>query len=211
MFWVDPVQVGAVASLNRPGGNVTGVVTMNAEIGAKRLGLMHELLPEASRFGALLNSNPSGAATITADLQAAASTIGRHVEVLNTSTSRDIDTAFARLVQMRVEALVLGPGALFLNRSVQLVTLATHHRLPTIYPFRENAEAGGLMSYGSSQAEQFRQVGIYTGHVLKGEKPADLPVMRATKFEFVINLQTVKTVGITVPPGLLAIADEVLE
>jgi putative ABC transport system substrate-binding protein len=152
-----------------------------------------------------------GASAATTDLQAAASALGRQIEVLNTSNSRDIDTAFASLVQKGTEALVLSPGLLFLNRSVQLVTLATHHRMPAIYPFRENVEAGGLMSYGSSQTDIFRQVGVYTGRILKGEKPADLPVMRPVKFEFVINLQTVKTIGITVPPGLLAIADAVIE
>jgi ABC-type uncharacterized transport system substrate-binding protein len=211
MFGADAVQVGLVASLNRPGGNVTGVTTMNAELGAKRLGLMHELLPGAARFGALLDANPLNASAITADLQAAASAVGREIEVLTAGTNRDIDSAFASLVQMRADALLVSPSPLFADRRVQLVALATHYRLPTIYPFREFAEASGLMSYGSSQTEIYRQVGVYTGRILKGEKPSDLPIMRATKFEFIINLHTAKLLGLKVPPTLLAIADEVIE
>jgi putative tryptophan/tyrosine transport system substrate-binding protein len=208
---VDPVQVGLVASLNRPGGNVTGVSSMNFELGAKRLGLLHELLPKAARFGVLVGQVNPSAASMIADVQAAASTIGRSIEVFGASTNRDIDTAFASLVQKRIEALLVAPGPLLDNRRVQLVSLATHYRLPTIYPFRENAEIGGLMSYGTSAEDRDRQVGIYTGRILKGEKPADLPVMRAIKFEFVINMQTARLLSIEVPEKLLAIADKVIE
>jgi putative ABC transport system substrate-binding protein len=212
MFGADPVQVGAVASLNRPGGNVTGIASMGTELGAKRLALMHDLLPVAARFGALINSNPGmSAEATTADLKSATSAIGREIEIINIFTARELDKAFESLLRMRADALVISAGPLFLSRNVQLVTLATHHRLPAIYPFRENAEAGGLMSYGPNEADMFRQAGLYTGRILKGEKPADLPVMRANRFEFVINLQTAKAAGIEVPPGLLAIADEVIE
>jgi putative ABC transport system substrate-binding protein len=207
----DPVQAGLVASLNRPGGNITGVLTMNNEIGAKRLGLLHELLPGAARFAVLVNpSNPTAESTI-ADAQAAASTIGRQIEVLTASTNRDIDAAFAILMQKRVDALLVVPDPLFVNRRVQLQSLATRHAVPAIYSVRENVEAGGLMSYGSSLTDLFRQNGIYVGRILRGEKPTDLPVMRATRFEFVINLQTARLLGIDIPATLLAIADEVIE
>jgi putative ABC transport system substrate-binding protein len=146
-----------------------------------------------------------------ADLQAAASIIGKSIEIFKASTNRDIDTIFASLVQKRVDALLVTPGSLLDNRRVQLVSLASHYRLPTIYPFRENVEIGGLMSYGTSAADRDRQAGIYTGRILKGEKPADLPVMRAIKFEFVINLQTAKLLGLTIPETLLATADEVIQ
>jgi ABC-type uncharacterized transport system substrate-binding protein len=207
----DPVQAGLVASLNRPGGNVTGISSMNLELGAKRLGLIHELVPGAARFAVLVDPNSPATEPLIKDVQAAASAIGRQVEVLTASTNREIDTAFASLVPKRVDALVLTPGPLFNNRRVQLATLAVRHAMPTIYSSREFAEAGGLMSYGPSVMEEFRQVGIYTGRVLKGEKPADLPIIRATKFEFVINLQTARALGIAVPPTLLARADEVIE
>jgi putative tryptophan/tyrosine transport system substrate-binding protein len=207
----DPVESGLVASLNRPGGNVTGIITMNVEIGAKRLGLLHELVPAAVRIALLVNpNNPTTEPTIK-NLHAAASSIGRQVEVLPAGTNADIDTAFARLVPMRADALMVGPDVLFTNRSVQIATLAVRHALPAIYPFRSIVEAGGLMSYAASGTELNRQAGIYTGRVLKGEKPADLPIVRATKFEFVINLQTAKTLAITIPATLLAQADEVIE
>jgi putative ABC transport system substrate-binding protein len=207
----DPVQTGLVASLNRPGGNVTGVSYMNAELGAKRLGLLHELLPRAVRFAVLVNPSNAPAGEAIKDLQSAAAAIGLPIEVLRATNSREIDTAFGNLVQKRVDALVVTTSLLFVERRVQLATLAARHAVPAIFPFREDAQAGGLMSYGTSATDQFRQVGIYTGRILKGEKPADLPVARATKFEFVINLQMAKTLGIDVPPGLLAIADEVIE
>ena len=207
----DPVEIGLVAGLNRPGGNATGITSMNAELGPKRLGLLHELLPRALRFAVLLNPNNRNTDALTRDLQAMASAIGKQVDVLTAKSTREIDAAFLALSQRPADGLVITPDQLLDNRRVQLVTLATHYRLPTIYPFRENAEIGGLMSYGSSAAERDRQVGIYTGRILKGEKPADLPVIRAAKFEFVVNLQTAKVLGLDVPTTLLASADEVIE
>ena len=182
------------------------------ELGPKRLGLLHDLLPGAVRFAVLVNpKNPDVVQPFIKDVQAAGATIGRQIEVLAASTNRDIDTAFASLVQKRADALLVAPETLFSNRRVQLVTLAAHHRVPAIYPWREPVEIGGLMSYATSIADVFRLVGIYTGRVLKGEKPADLPVLRASKFEFVINLQTAKALGLDVPPTLLVRADEVIE
>jgi putative tryptophan/tyrosine transport system substrate-binding protein len=207
----DPVQSGLVASFNRPGGNVTGVLSMNAELGAKRLGLLHELVPGAARFAVLINPTSPAADTMIADLQAAAATIRRQIDVLTAVINRDIDAAFASLMQKRVDALVVAPGLPIANINAQLVTLATRHAVPAIYPNRGFTEAGGLMSYGTSLLDQARQVGLYTGRILKGEKPADLPVMRATRFEFVINLKTARALGLEIPPGLLAIADEVIE
>jgi ABC-type uncharacterized transport system substrate-binding protein len=195
----DPVELGLVASLNRPGGNVTGVNAMSVETGTKRLGLLHELLPQAARFAVLFNPNDPNAEHVSKDLRAAALAIGRQLDFLTASSSRDIDVAFASLVQKQPDALLVVPQGLLFNRRVQIVTQATRHSLPTIYPGREFAEIGGLMSYGASSTEQFRQTGIYTGRVLKGEKPADLPVLRASKFEFVINLQTAKAFGIDIP------------
>jgi len=207
----DPVEIGLVASLNRPGGNITGVSSMNAELGAKRLGLLHELLPTAVRFAVLVNPNNRNAEALTRDVQATASALNRQIDIIPASSTREIDAAFVSLSQKRADALLVSPDPLFDSRRVQLVTLATHHRLPTIYSFRENVEIGGLMSYGSSAAERDRQVGIYTGRILKGEKAAELPVIRAAKFEFVINLQTAKVLGLNVPQALLATADEVIE
>jgi putative tryptophan/tyrosine transport system substrate-binding protein len=206
----DPVQAGLVASFSRPGGNATGISSMSTELGSKRVGLLHELVPKAERFAVLVFNSPR-AKFLIQEVQVGASSIGRQIEVFYASTSRDIETAFASIVQRRIEALVLTPGPLFNNNRVQLATLAARHVLPVIYSSREFAEAGGLMSYGSSITEEFRQVGIYCGRVLKGEKPADLPVMRATKFEFIINLQTARAFGVDVPPTLLARADEVIE
>jgi putative tryptophan/tyrosine transport system substrate-binding protein len=204
----DPVQAGLVASLNQPGGNLTGVSFMSVETGGKRLGLLHELLPGAARFAMLVNpTNPNAEPNIT-EARAATSVIGRQIEVLTASTNRDIDTAFASL---RADALLVSPEPLFTTRRVQLVTLAARHAVPTMYYIREFAEIGGLMSYGPNLADQYRQVGVYTGRILKGEKPADLPILRPTTFEFVINLQTAKTLGLEVPPTLLARADEVIE
>jgi putative ABC transport system substrate-binding protein len=208
----DPVEVGLVASLNRPGGNVTGVVTMNSELGAKRLGLLQELLPTATRFAVLINPKPRRLAeAVTADVQAGASAIGRQVEVLATSTSREIDTAFATLVEKRIDGVLVSPDSFLDTRRAQILVLAARHALPVIYPHREDAIAGGLMSYGSSIADVSRQLGIYTGRILKGEKPADLPVARASKIEFVINLQTARTLGIEIPATLLSQANEVIE
>jgi putative tryptophan/tyrosine transport system substrate-binding protein len=208
----DLIQAGLVASLGRPGGNVTGINTMNYHLGAKWLGLFHDLLPSATRYALLVNpDDPDVAKSFIKDVQGAARAIGGEIEVLNASTNRVIDTAFASLVQKRAEALLICTDALFLERRLQLATLATRHAVPAIYAVRDFAEAGGLMSYGSSFADTIRMAGVYTGRILKGEKPADLPVMQATKFVFVINLQTAKALGLTIPPGLLAIADEVIE
>ena len=203
--------MGLVASLHRPGGNITGVNHMSGDLGAKRLGLLHEMLPRAARLAMLVNSGAAIVKSEISDVQAAASAIGGQVEVFPVSNTSDIDMAFLSLAQKRTDALLVSPDALFMNRRVQLATLAARHAIPAIYAFREYAEVGGLMSYGASLTDQARQTGIYTGRVLKGEKPADLPVMRATKFEFVINLQTAKALGLEVPPTLLATADEVIE
>jgi putative ABC transport system substrate-binding protein len=207
----DPVELGFVASLNRPGGNVTGVGAMSVETGTKRVGLLHELLPRATRFAALINPNDRNAEPVTKDLQAAAAAIGRQIELFPASNIREIDVAFAGLVQKRPDALLVIPQGLFINRRVQIVTLATRHALTAIYPNRDFVEIGGLMSYGSNPVEQFRQAGIYFGRILKGEKPADMPVLRASTFELVINLQTARSLGIDIPTMLLARADEVIE
>jgi putative ABC transport system substrate-binding protein len=207
----DPVQMGLVASLNRPGGNVTGITSMNVDLLPKRLGLLHELVPGAARFAFLVVPNTPTTETQVRDAQAAASAIGRPLEILIASTNREIDMAFANLEEKRVDALLVGTAPLFIGRRVQLATLAARHALPAIYRARENADAGGLMSYGTSLTDQYRQAGIYTGRILKGAKPADLPVLQSTKFELVINLQTARALGLTIPPGMLAIADEVIE
>jgi putative tryptophan/tyrosine transport system substrate-binding protein len=203
----DPVKLGLVASLNRPGSNVTGVTFVTATLGAKQLGLLHELQPGAVRVGVLVDPNFAPTQSFVSDVQAAALSTGKQIEVLEAPTGRDIDTAFAR----PIDALLVGPGPLLDNRRVQLATLAAYHRVPAIYSLREFAEAGGLMSYGTSITGAYRQAGVYTGRILKGEKPADLPVIQSTKFEFVINLNTARVFGLSFPPGLLAIADEVIE
>jgi putative ABC transport system substrate-binding protein len=208
----DPVKIGLVASLNRPGGNATGISDIGVELGAKRLALLHELLPGAARFAVLVNpDNPFITEPFVTELQTAASAIGRQIEVAAASTNSEIDTAFATLVKKRADAFLISPEALFVTRRVQLITLAARHALPALYHRREFVGGGGLMSYGSDLADQFRQTGIYTGRILKGEKPAEMPVQLPTKFEFVINLQTAKTLGIDIPPTLLARADEVIE
>jgi putative ABC transport system substrate-binding protein len=204
----DPVEGGLVASLNRPGGNVTGVASLVDEIEGKRLGLLHELLPRATRFAVLSSGASAG---IIRDLQAAAQSIGVEVEFHQPRTIAEIDATFADLVQKRTDGLLVDSLFLFRDRRTQILTLAAHHNIPTIYGGRTDVEAGGLMSYGQNINDINRQQGIYVGRVLKGEKPADLPVMRATRFEFLINLQTAKTLGIEVPPTLLALADEVIE
>jgi putative ABC transport system substrate-binding protein len=207
----DPVRDGLVASLNRPGGNVTGVTFLAATLAAKQLGLLHELLPGAARIAVVVDPNFPITEPFVSDVRAAASAIRQQIEVLFASTSRDIDTVFAGLAQKPVDALLVGPGVLFNSRRVQLVALAAYHRVPAIYSLRETTEAGGLMSYGTSITDAYRQAGVYTGRILKGEKPADLPIILPTKFEFVINLNTARTFGLSFPPGLLAIADEVIE
>jgi len=207
----DPVQTGLVASLNRPGGNVTGASSMSGELGAKRLGLLQELVPRAARFAVLVNPNNPLVEAFVTDLRAAGAATGRQTEVLTASTSRDIETAFAMLVEKRADALLVGPDPLFVSSRMHVAMLAARHAVPAIYPFREDAESGGLMSYGPSNTDLVRQAGIYTGRVLKGEKPADMPILRAIKFELVINLKTAKTLGLDVPAALLARADEVIE
>jgi putative ABC transport system substrate-binding protein len=207
----DPVKLSLVASLNRPGGNVTGVYFVNAALGAKHIGLLHELQPGAVRVGVLVDPNYAPTQSFVSDVQAAALSIGKQIEVLETPTSRDVDMAFARLAQKPTDALLVAPSPLLNNRRVQVVTLAAYHRVPAIYSWREAAEVGGLMSYGTSIDDAYRLAGVYIGRILKGEKPGDLPVMQSTKFEFVINLNTAKALGLSFPPGLLAIADEVIE
>jgi putative ABC transport system substrate-binding protein len=207
----NPVKLGLVASLARPGGNATGVNYLSLELGAKRLGLLHELVPRAALVAVLINPNSPFAESATSDLQAAAHAIGQNFDVLEATTNREIDTAFRTLVGRRAEALLIVTDTLFLSRRVQLVTLAARHAVPAIYTSREYAEIGGLMSYGTNLADVWRQVGVYTGRILKGAKPAELPVEQPTKFEFVINLQTARTLDIEVPPSLLARADEVIE
>jgi putative tryptophan/tyrosine transport system substrate-binding protein len=208
----DPVAQGLVANLNRPDANVTGVSFLVATLAAKQLGLLHELLPGAARIAVLVDpSNTLRTEAFISDVRAAASAIRKQIDVLYATTGRDIDTVFESLAQKPVDALLVGPGAFFFNRRVQLVTLATRHAVPTIYGVREFVEAGGLMSYGTSLSDAYRQAGVYTGRILKGEKPVDLPVIQSSKFEFVINLNTAKAFGLSFPPGLLAIADEVIE
>ena len=208
---VDPVQAGLAVSLNRPGGNVTGITSMNVGLVAKQLGLLHQLLHRDARFAFLVNPrNPQSQPVIT-DVQAAASAMGQQLEILTATTNRDISPAFSDAVQKRADALLISADPLFANRLVQLATLAARHAMPTIFALREFAEVGGLMSYGSNFTDLFRQAGTYTGRVLKGEKPADLPILQATKFEFVVNLQTAEALGLDVPATLLALADEVIE
>ena len=207
----DPVEVGLVASLNKPGGNITGVSYMNTELAAKRLGMLHELLPKAARFAVLVErNNPSNDAMVT-DLRAAAASLGRDIEVVAAATGNDIIPAFTSLVQKRVDAMLTSPATLLYDRRIQVLALAARYTLPVIYPSREWVEAGGLMSYGSSFTDQNRQAGIYTGRVLKGEKPANLPILRATRFELVINMQIANALGMEVPATLIARADEVIE
>jgi ABC-type uncharacterized transport system substrate-binding protein len=207
----DPVKEGLVASFNRPGGNVTGISFMASVLGAKQFGLLHELLPRAVRIAVLADPNWPITEPFVSDIRAAALAINKPIDVLHASTGRDLDAVFASLAQKPADALVVGPSALTNNRRVHVVTLAAYHRVPAIYTLRESAEAGGLMSYGANITDAHNQAGIYTGRILKGEKPGDLPVMQSAKFEFVINLNTARAFGLSFPPGLLAIADEVIE
>ena len=208
----DPVQSGIVTNLSRPGGNVTGISVMAAELGGKRPELLHELLPRAQRFGVLINPRSPQAESEIGDLRAAAAAIGREIDVFYAATSTEIDAVFASLGQKKgTDALLISPQFLFFERSTQIIALAVRHAMPVIYGDRRAVEAGGLMSYGPNASDAPRQVGIYTGRILKGEKPADLPIMRSTKFELVINLQAAKVIDIDVPPTLLALADEVIE
>src|SRR5262245_5034928 len=207
----DPIKDDLVTSLNRPGGNVTGISFIAVELGAKQLGLLHELRPGTARIAVLVDPKWPITERFVSEVRAAALAVQQQIEVLNASTGRDIDTVFASLARKPVDALLVGPSPLANNRRVQIVTLAAYHRVPAIYFLRDFAEVGGLMSYGTSIADANRLAGVYTGRILKGEKPGDLPVMQSTKFEFVINLNTAKAFGISFPPGLLAIADEVIE
>ncbi len=208
----NPVELGLVASLNRPGGNVTGITSINAQLAAKRLELLHELVPTATVVALLVNpTSPNLAETTAKDLRATARTLGLQIHVLHASTERDFDTVFATLVQLRAGALVVGSDAFFDSRSEQLAGLAVRHAVPTIYQFREFAAAGGLMSYGGSYTDPFRQAGVYTGRILKGEKPADLPVQQPTRFELVINLDRQGARPHRPPQALLMRADEVIE
>jgi putative ABC transport system substrate-binding protein len=208
----DPVQLDLVTSLNRPGGNVTGVTQTNVEIAPKRLQLLHELVPTASVMALLVNpANPHIAEISMKELRAAALNLGLELHVLNANTERDFNGVFAKLTQLRAGGLVIGGDALFIDRSEQLAALALRHAVPTIYQSRRFAVAGGLLSYGTDFTETYRLAGIYTGRVLKGDKPADLPVQQATKVELYINLKTAKALGVNVPNTLIGRADEVIE
>jgi putative ABC transport system substrate-binding protein len=207
----DPVQEGLVASLSRPGGNVTGVGTFFSSLGAKQLGLMRELQPNADLFGVLIDPRMASAESQADDTEAAARAVGQRLIVLRASSEREIDEAFATLVQQRAGVLLVASSPFFVTKTHYLITLAARHSLPAMWFRRELVEAGGLMSYGTSTAETYRQLGNYAGKILSGAKPADLPVVQSTKFEFLINLQTAKALGLVISPGLLAVADEVIE
>jgi putative ABC transport system substrate-binding protein len=208
----DPVRLGLVASLNRPGGNATGVTQTNVEIAPKRLQLLHELVPTAEVIGLLVNpANSTLAETTTKGMEAAARTLGLELRVLNASNENDFDGVFAKLMQLRAGALVIGPDPFFTSRSDQLAALALRHRVPAAYEVRDFALAGGLLSYGGAITESYRLAGNYTGRILKGEKPADLPVQQVAKVEMIINLKTAKTLGLSVPNTLAGRADELIE
>jgi putative tryptophan/tyrosine transport system substrate-binding protein len=207
----DPVKLGLVASLNRPGGNATGINFFVSQMEGKRVGLLHELVPTAALMGVLLNPNQALFEFQLKDVREATRSIGQQIHILHASSERDIHTAFRSFDHMRVQALLVGADPFFNGRREQLVTLAAHYAIPAIYELREYVAAGGLMSYGTNLPDAYRQIGIYTARILKGEKPADLPVVQPTKFEFVINLKTANELGLEVPPTLSARADEVIE
>ena len=207
----DPIRLGLVASFNRPGGNITGVNTLSPALESKRLGLLRELVPQAAVIAVLFNPANPDADLQRRDIEAAAVAIGQDVRILNASNESDIHTAFAALVQQRANALIVGNDVFLTNQREQIVALAARHAVPTIYSFRSFAESGGLMSYSTNLVQVYRQVGLYVGRVLKGEEPADLPIVQPTKFELVINLKTAKALGLDVPDKLLALADEVIE
>jgi len=207
----DPVRLGLVANLARPGGNATGINFFPQEVMAKRLGLLHDLVPKAARIAVLVNPTTATAEATLRDIPEAARAIGLQIQLLNASTSREIETAFAAIVRDRADALFLAADAFFASRRGQFVTLAARDRMPTSCGNRDMVEAGLLMSYGTKVADMFRQVGIYTGSILKGGKPAELPVLQSTKFEFVINLQTARALGVEVPNSIQLLADEVIE
>ncbi len=214
MFGVgdDLVKSGLVASLARPGGNVTGYNFLIAEIGAKRLELLHQLVPKAVHFAMLVNPEnvPTSARTLR-EVPDAARAIGLQLQILNAGTKDEIEAAFVTIVRDKIDALFVAPDPFFISQRDQLATLTSRYRIPAAYSTRDDVEAGGLMSYGTDNREMYRQVGIYTGQILKGAKPADLPVLQSTKFEFLINLQTAKALGIEVPASILLLADEVIE
>jgi putative ABC transport system substrate-binding protein len=208
----DPVKLGLVASLARPGGNATGINFFASEVMAKRLGLLHDLVPKAVRIAVLVNpANAAGTEATLRDIPEAARALGLQIQILNASTSREIEAAFATLVRDRADALFVAPDGLFGSRGVQLATLAARHAIPAVLNLREQVEAGGLMSYGTDLVDTYRQIGVYVGQILKGAKPADLPVLQSTKFEFVINAQTARLLGIEVPNSIQLLADEVIE
>jgi putative ABC transport system substrate-binding protein len=211
MIGADLVQFGLVASLNRPGGNVTGVSFLSNLLVAKQMGLLQEFVPAASELGLLVNPNNPNAESDTRNAKAAADSLGRNLHVVYASSEGDLGAAFEALTKRRVAALVVVPDALFVSQREQLATLAARHAIPTIFSNRAYAEVGGLMSYGASQLDAYRQAGIYVGRILSGEKPADLPVIQATKFELVINMKTAKALRLTIPPDIISIADEVIE
>jgi putative ABC transport system substrate-binding protein len=208
----DPVKLGLVASLARPGGNATGINFLNQEVAAKRLRLLHDLVPKVVRVAVLVNPvNASIAESTLTAVREAAPAIGLQILILNAATTEEIDAAFTRVARERADALFVSPDGFFVSRAVQFGTLTARDKIPSAYPIREEVEAGGLMSYGSDLADTYHQVGAYTSRILNGAKPADLPVLQSTKFEFVINLQTARALGIEVSSGLLSIADEVIE
>jgi putative tryptophan/tyrosine transport system substrate-binding protein len=207
----DPVEVGLVASLARPGGNATGVNNFSAELGTKQLGLLREIVPTAKRIGLLVNATNPNFKLQAEGVMAAAATIGVQIDAVRASDSHEIEVAFTTLVRNRADALLVGADPLFTSRRVELAILAARHAIPAVYNLRDFAEAGGLMSYGTSLTEAYRQLGAYVGHILKGASPSELPVVQLTKFELVINLPTVRALGLSIPPGILAIADEVIE
>jgi len=208
----DPVRLGLVTSLSRPGGNITGVNFFFGEVVPKRLALLRELVPAMSRVAVFVNSaNPGRAESLVREVESTGHALGLHIQVFHTSTGREINAAFATLAGARPDALLILPDPFFNDRRAQLATLTARHAIPTSFPARSYVEAGGLMSYGTNINDAFRQAGVYTGRVLKGAKPADLPVVQSTKFELVINAQTAEMLGLTIPPSLLATADEVIE
>jgi len=207
----DPVELGLVASLNRPGGNLTGISRLTHDVATKRLALLHEMVSSATSVAVLTNPSNRANEVETRELQVAARELGLHLLILKASSLSDIETAFSTIIQENVTGLLVNTDVLFINRREELATLSARHMVPAIFPYRDYVAVGGLMSYGPSMSDSFRQVGIYTGRILKGEKPSDLPVMQPVKFELALNLRAAKALGLTVPPTLLALADEVIE